>query len=207
MAGCPCLNRRERLTLIEIAAIVLAALVIGAGAGALWMRAAARRVSADVLAQAVSEASQLARALLALERRLELSQIELEQVRTEGARARENNAGLAVELEQERIAARDKLALLEQAREALTAQFKLLANEILEEKKKRSARACVTHTGQRPPRKVPRGAGAEGAPWRHGYMHARRAAHRKGGGSARATTTGKTTTDAAIHKRLGRRVA
>jgi DNA recombination protein RmuC len=142
------------LTLIEIAAIVLAALVIGAGAGALWMRAAARRVSADVLAQAVSEASQLARvevatlterlaagqrALLALERRLELSQIELEQVRAEGARARENNAGLLVELEQERIAARDKLALLEQAREALTAQFKLLANEILEEKSRRFA--------------------------------------------------------------------
>lgn len=55
---------------------------------------------------------------------------------------------LATQLEGERLRAHEKLALLEQARESLTNQFRVLANEILEDKSKRFTEQNRDNLGQ-----------------------------------------------------------
>lgn len=55
----------------------------------------------------------------------------------ESSALREERARLLAELEHEHRSAGEKIALLEQSRESLSQQFRLLANEILEEKSKR----------------------------------------------------------------------
>lgn len=57
-------------------------------------------------------------------------------------------AAQATQLDAERRAAQEKLQLLNEAREALTHQFKSLANDILEEKGKRFAEQNQQHLGQ-----------------------------------------------------------
>lgn len=57
-------------------------------------------------------------------------------------------AAQATQLDAERRAAHEKLQLLNEAREALTHQFKSLANDILEEKGKRFAEQNQQHLGQ-----------------------------------------------------------
>lgn len=57
-------------------------------------------------------------------------------------------AAQAMQLDAERRAAHEKLQLLTEAREALTHQFKSLANDILEEKGKRFAEQNQQHLGQ-----------------------------------------------------------
>src|SRR5262249_9442649 len=57
-------------------------------------------------------------------------------------------AALATQLEDERTHAQEKLALLQEAREALSNQFKSLAGEILEEKSKRFTEQNQANLGQ-----------------------------------------------------------
>ena len=80
---------------------------------------------------------------------------ELQQGRGELQMAQEHTSHLqtqlaaqATQLEAERRAAHDKLALLAEAREALSHQFKSLANDILEEKGKRFAEQNQQSLGQ-----------------------------------------------------------
>lgn len=100
--------------------------------------ASVARAAADIEIATLNERAAAAqRELGALERRLEQTGLELDQARRELSTVRESNARLSSELEQERLQSREKLTLLEQARDALTNQFKTLANDILEEKSKR----------------------------------------------------------------------
>lgn len=62
---------------------------------------------------------------------------EAEQMRREMQQVRVDNERLNTRMEQERLAAADKLALLEEARQSLGDQFQNLANSILEEKSRR----------------------------------------------------------------------
>ena len=80
---------------------------------------------------------------------------ELQQGRGELQMAQEHTSHLqtqlaaqATQLEAERRAAHDKLALLAEAREALSHQFKSLANDILEEKSRRFAEQNQQSLGQ-----------------------------------------------------------
>jgi DNA recombination protein RmuC len=64
---------------------------------------------------------------------------EFEQLREELDRSRDEVARLTERLEGERKAAREKLALLQEAQDALSNQFKVLANQILDEKSQKFA--------------------------------------------------------------------
>jgi len=123
-------------------------LLAGLLLGALLARATlARRIGADLAtarAEGEIESVRLSERLAAAQRevatlqeRLVQREADLVAQRGEAASAREQGARLAADLAQERTQAREKLALLEQARADLTAQFKLLANDILEEKSQR----------------------------------------------------------------------
>lgn len=67
---------------------------------------------------------------------LERSRTETEQFRRDLGAAQVESAGLRTALEKERTGAEEKIAVLQQAREELSNQFKALANEILEQKSK-----------------------------------------------------------------------
>ncbi len=62
---------------------------------------------------------------------------ELEHLREEAAQLREHRGRIEMQLEAERRSSSEKLKLLEDSRETLAQQFRLLANEILEEKSRR----------------------------------------------------------------------
>jgi DNA recombination protein RmuC len=72
---------------------------------------------------------------------------QLDQVREELDRSRDEVARLTERLEGERKAAREKLALLQEAQDALSNQFKVLANQILDEKSQKFAEQNRTALG------------------------------------------------------------
>jgi DNA recombination protein RmuC len=78
--------------------------------------------------------NQTAARIPALERTLEKSHREQEQCQAEVLSLEKRLAGLSSELAAERKTAAEKIALLNEARERLTVEFKLLAERILEEK-------------------------------------------------------------------------
>ena len=141
------------------------ALLLGWLAGAARARGAAQ--AAAVQAQAQREASlaqqaqagaQLAAAQervrgleaerLALLAELQQGRGELQMVQEHTSQLQTQLAAQATQLEAERRAAHDKLALLAEAREALSHQFKSLANDILEEKSRRFAEQNQLSLGQ-----------------------------------------------------------
>ena len=141
------------------------ALLLGWLAGAARARGAAQ--AAAVQAQAQREASlaqqaqagaQLAAAQervrgleaerLALLAELQQGRGELQMVQEHTSQLQTQLAAQATQLEAERRAAHDKLALLAEAREALSHQFKSLANDILEEKSRRFAEQNQQSLGQ-----------------------------------------------------------
>ncbi len=73
---------------------------------------------------------------------------QLEPMRLELAAARQQLAEARTRLDAERVQSQEKLALLQEAREALTNQFKSLASDILEEKSKRFAEQNQSSLGQ-----------------------------------------------------------
>ncbi|WP_231879803.1 DNA recombination protein RmuC [Crenobacter luteus] len=88
-------------------------------------------------------------------RQLEALQLDLANARAHAAtlsdditRLTAREQELATRLEQERLAAGEKLAVLIEAREALSNQFKTLANEIFEEKSKRFTEQNQNNLGQ-----------------------------------------------------------
>lgn len=82
----------------------------------------------------------LAGYLIALSRRATLAR--------EAAEQRAQNAALEATLASERTAQAEKLALLDQARDQMTHQFRALANDILEEKSRRFTEQNQTSLGQ-----------------------------------------------------------
>lgn len=141
------------------------ALLLGWLAGAARARGAAQAAALQAQAQREASLAQQAQAgaqLAAAQERvrgLEAERLallaELQQGRGELQMAQEHTSQLqtqlaaqATQLEAERRAAHDKLALLAEAREALSHQFKSLANDILEEKSRRFAEQNQLSLGQ-----------------------------------------------------------
>ena len=141
------------------------ALLLGWLAGAARARGAAQAAAVQAQAQREASLAQQAQAgaqLAAAQERvrgLEAERLallaELQQGRGELQMAQEHSSHLqtqlaaqATQLEAERRAAHDKLALLAEAREALSHQFKSLANDILEEKSRRFAEQNQQSLGQ-----------------------------------------------------------
>ena len=141
------------------------ALLLGWLAGAARARGAAQAAALQAQAQREASLAQQAQAgaqLAAAQERvrgLEAERLallaELQQGRGELQMAQEHTSHLqtqlaaqAMQLEAERRAAHDTLALLAEAREALSHQFKSLANDILEEKSRRFAEQNQQSLGQ-----------------------------------------------------------
>lgn len=141
------------------------ALLLGWLASAARARGAAQAAALQAQAQREASLAQQAQAgaqLAAAQERvrgLEAERLallaELQQGRGELQMAQEHTSHLqtqlaaqATQLEAERRAAHDKLALLAEAREALSHQFKSLANDILEEKSRRFAEQNQQSLGQ-----------------------------------------------------------
>ncbi|UJB67346.1 DNA recombination protein RmuC [Acidovorax sp. YS12] len=151
---------------LGVAALCAAvALLLGWLAGAARARGAAEAAAAQAQAQREAGMAQQAQAgaqLAAAQERvrgLEAERLallaELQQDRGALQMAQEHASQLqtqlaaqATQLEAERRAAHDKLALLTEAREALTHQFKSLASDILEEKSRRFAEQNQQSLGQ-----------------------------------------------------------
>jgi DNA recombination protein RmuC len=101
-----------------------------AGAVVVWAVLAGR------LARERERARQLSGQVAERQAALERTAAQMEQSRRDGEAARIETAGLKTALEKEKSTAEEKLAVLQQAREELSNQFKALANEILEQKAK-----------------------------------------------------------------------
>ena len=109
---------------------------------------------ASLRESAANESSGLRAELHAERENLSLAKTELaserqarEAAQGELATLRTDFAELSTNLENERTSSQEKLALLQQARESLTDQFKVLANEILEEKSQKFADQNKTALG------------------------------------------------------------
>ena len=141
------------------------ALLLGWLAGAARARGAAQAAALQAqaqreasLAQQAQAGAQLAAAQervrgleaerLALLAELQQGRGELQMVQEHTSQLQTQLAAQATQLEAERRAAHDKLALLAEAREALSHQFKSLANDILEEKSRRFAEQNQLSLGQ-----------------------------------------------------------
>src|SRR5579859_3922072 len=103
--------------------------------------AAQREQIARVAATAESVNTQLA----ALRADLDKSRADTEQVRRDLHAAQLASAEMRTSLEKERTSADEKIAMLTQAREELSNQFRTLANDILEQKSKAFTEQNQTH--------------------------------------------------------------
>jgi len=141
------------------------ALLLGWLAGAARARGAAETAAAQAqaqreagMAQQAQAGAQLAAAQervrgleserLALLAELQQDRGALQMAQEHASQLQTQLAAQATQLEAERRAAHDKLALLTEAREALTHQFKSLASDILEEKSRRFAEQNQQSLGQ-----------------------------------------------------------
>lgn len=127
---------------------LLLAATVGAFLGA-WLvrRSNAAHVQAAVLSARARSDADLA---VARDRAQRVPELEaaLRQTEQEVARWQSQVADLNARMESERSQSQEKLALLQQARDTLTLQFKTLANEILEEKGQRFAQQHQQQLGQ-----------------------------------------------------------
>lgn len=96
-------------------------------------REAAQR---EQIARLEMAASQLNAQIAEMRSALERAHAGTEQGRRDAEAARIEAAGLRTAIEKEQSGAAEKIALLQQAREELSSQFKALANDILEQKSK-----------------------------------------------------------------------
>lgn len=129
---------------MELILSLLSGLLLGVGGGVLLWRARAdaayqrgRGEAAVERATWQGERQALLEREADLKQRLRDGDVLMTQLRTRVSQSEQETAGLQMALQQERRQYEEKLALLTDAREALSLQFKTLANEILEEKSKR----------------------------------------------------------------------
>lgn len=135
--------------------IALVAALIGVGVGALLAYALLKgRIQSAYAAGRNEVSANLARVE---ERAAQIPALEERRLRDEATIAALNGRiaelqgrceALAAQLEGERLRAQEKLELLEQAREGLTNQFKVLASQILEEKAQRFTEQNRENLGQ-----------------------------------------------------------
>lgn len=129
---------------MDITTIALTAALLGVGLGALLAYlllkgriqsayATGRHEASADLARLEERAAQLP----AMEQRTRQNEATIAELSGRIAHLQGQSAALAAQLEGERLRAREKLELLEQAREGLSNQFQVLANQILEEKARR----------------------------------------------------------------------
>lgn len=123
---------------------LLAGLLLGGGACVLVLRARAEseyqrgKGEASVeLARMSSDLNAANRRENELTQRLNQTADDLDDLRQGYARCQQSLAATEATLQQERLQGNEKLTMLTEAREALSNQFKALANDILEEKTKR----------------------------------------------------------------------
>jgi DNA recombination protein RmuC len=90
----------------------------------------------EKIAAMEATAGQLAAQMVELRETVERARTESEQLRRELGAAQVGSAELRTALDKERKGAEEKIAMLQQAREELSNQFKALANDILEQKSK-----------------------------------------------------------------------
>lgn len=135
---------------LALAAIGLIAGLLLGGIGLLLMRKTFYEAQRRTDAQQVDLSQQLDEARARISQHIsELAQAqtraaladqqaeELTRLREESAQLREHRGRIEMQLDAERKNTADKLKLLEESREVLVQQFRLLANEILEEKSRR----------------------------------------------------------------------
>lgn len=99
----------------------------------------------EQIARAEATASLLNTQVAGLRTELEKSRAETEQIRRELHAAQVVSAEMRTSLEKERTSADEKIAMLTQAREELSHQFKALANDILDQKSKAFTEQNQTH--------------------------------------------------------------
>jgi DNA recombination protein RmuC len=123
---------------------LLGGLLLGGSAGVLILRARAateyqrgRGEAGADLARLSADLNAAARRESELLQRLDQCTDDLNDLRMQHARSQQDLATMQANLRQEQAQGEQKLALLTEAREALSNQFKALANDILEEKTKR----------------------------------------------------------------------
>ncbi len=120
-----------------------------AGAVAVWAVLAGRNAEARAsIARLEEMARQLTGQVGDRQAALERAAAEMEQSRRQAEAARIEAAELRTGLEKEKSGAEEKLAVLQQAREELSNQFKALANEILEQKTKTFTEQNQTNLAQ-----------------------------------------------------------
>jgi DNA recombination protein RmuC len=146
---------------VQSLSIVFAVLVgLMVGAIATWqalkaaqsaaIEAAATRGRAEAapdVARLGERAAQLAQSLEEARQQLETERRARSTAEADAAQLRTTNAEMNVTLDNERNSAQEKLALLQAAEEKLSNQFKLLANQILEEKSQKFADQNKTALG------------------------------------------------------------
>jgi DNA recombination protein RmuC len=103
-----------------------------------------RESSSGITAELVAERENLT----AARNELQNEKDRREKTQAEVSRLDTRLAGLSSELEAEKIRVRENLALLDEAREVFSNQFKSLASDILEEKSKRFTEQNQTNIGQ-----------------------------------------------------------
>jgi DNA recombination protein RmuC len=144
--------------LVVLAFVVIVALVVGVVLGVALARARTRLQIDAALAQAgnaaqveLAQMRERASRVGALEAEAAALSAQVDQARAQAAEHREAGARqvsrLTEELRGEREAGADRLRVLQEARVALSDQFKALAADILEEKSKRFAEQNQQHLG------------------------------------------------------------
>jgi len=128
--------------------LALAALGVGLAAGFALARARAREAQEAAVARAAHAAEVECAALRERVRAGEQAAQRLAGAEARAAAQSEKLAELRARTDAERSAAAEKLRLLEDARTALTDQFRNLANDILEEKSRRFSEQNQAHLGQ-----------------------------------------------------------
>jgi DNA recombination protein RmuC len=132
---------------MAISTMCMAVAVLACGAGAMFGALLAQMRARGAAAAALARGQAAAERVTGLERELEAQRQRQEQAQAENARLTGELRAAEVELESERRQGGEKLALVLEAREALSQQFQVLANQIFEDKSKRFTDLSQTSLG------------------------------------------------------------
>jgi len=123
---------------------------LGIGAGVIWSRLRGELQIAAEQGRAEAQLKSAAALASMSERaqRVPVLEQEIERLRERLDQTQDERAQLAERIDAERASAQEKIALLLEARESLTSQFRQLAADILDEKSKRFTEQNQTSLGQ-----------------------------------------------------------
>ncbi|UUX94244.1 DNA recombination protein RmuC [Aquabacterium sp. J223] len=145
----------ETLPLMFPLLALLIGTLVGAVAAALWWRGRSAAALAEAHGNAQAELATLRERVRGLEAERHAMAAQHEALQAQAGRwrdeldtARDERAALITRLDAERRQSEEKLALLTEAKAALTDQFRQLAADILDEKSKRFTEQNQAHLGQ-----------------------------------------------------------